>query len=128
MPGYIKNVGDHIRMRWVQSGYDPDGTDVPPNKIIFDSDDVGALSVIASGSAVIGSGLKTNLHIVTWDYPFVPLCWISWLRADGYLSMVKDSSVFLNLRKTGIYCTSNFPSSTTMYYSVFNIKAADGES
>ena len=74
--GYIKPVGGHTRMRFVQSGYDPDDMTVPPNKVIFDSDDVGTLALVTAGMYRFsgGSGAITATKIVTWDLDFVPLC------------------------------------------------------
>jgi hypothetical protein len=129
MPGYIKNVGDHIRMRYVQPGYDPDATDVPPNKVIFDSDDLGTLSVLASGVVSIPTAISSYVQLVEWDLDYVPLCWIQFDNGDGYLRNAGGTSVAVgpnrvNIRTTGIWYKGFASSGTSLIYAAFRVKAA----
>lgn len=74
---YIKSSGGHQRMRFVQAGYDVDSEAVPPNKVIFDSDDVGTLSLIASGIyrlARYAGDPPPAVVIASWSLDYVPLC------------------------------------------------------
>lgn len=72
--GYIKPVDGHMRMRFVQPGYDVDTA--PSNKVIFDSDDIGTLSVFATGVYRFNdtNGSAVSRQIATWDLDFIPLC------------------------------------------------------
>lgn len=130
MPGYIKNVGDHIRMRWVQPGYDPDATDVPPNKVIFDSDDIGTLSVLTSGRVAIPTAQSSYTRIVEWNFPYIPLCQMLIDLGDGYLHNAIPASVSymctFNVRKTGIWFKGYPASGYSLVYTAFRVKAADG--
>jgi hypothetical protein len=133
MPGYTKNVGDHIRMRWVQPGYDPDSTTVPPNRVIFDSDDIGAMSILAFGAVTVPSGNQsTYVQLVTWNLDYVPLCWLQWDEGDGYAhSACSGASPSLgpyrvNIRKTGIWYRGWVNAGFTLIYTAFREKAADG--
>lgn len=78
--GYLETQGGSKRLRFVMPGYDADDPDVPPNKVIFDSNDLATLSILASGeyewtSIEYTSGRE---HIVQWSYNFVPLCSFQW--------------------------------------------------
>lgn len=74
MPGYIKDVGGHKRMRMVQPGYNVDTA--PPNKVIIDSDDIGTLSLLFAGTYRFnraGAEPVTNT-IASWSLAYIPLC------------------------------------------------------
>ncbi len=116
MPGYIKPVGGHNRMRLVQPGYDVDTA--PPNKVIFDSDDIGTLSVIATGDYTFNnsSGSPVTRQVTTWDLPYVPLCTFQFAGAgapDLFSPFVRPGGVFqasvqpqkITVSKTGISMT-----------------------
>ena len=74
--GFLKDSGGAKRLRFVMPGYDADDEDVPPNKVIFDSNDLGTLSVLASGTYNFsGSSPSATEHkIASWKLEFVPLC------------------------------------------------------
>lgn len=74
--GYLRTAGGTSRIRIVQPGYDAYSASVPPNKVVFDSDDIGTLSIIHTGSYTLPkSGNVSNLQIASWSaLPFVPLC------------------------------------------------------
>jgi len=128
MPGYIKNVGDHIRMRWVQPGYDPDATNVPPNKVIFDSDDIGTLSVLARGRVSVPVTQPNYIQLVAWELPYVPLCQMQFDYGDGYLHNAFPASVSymctFNVRTTGIWFKGYPSSGKSLVYTAFRVKAA----
>lgn len=66
-----------MRLRFVAEGYSADDPGVPPNKVIFDSDDIGTVAVVAAGSHLLETGStpgNDSLQIAAWDLPFVPLC------------------------------------------------------
>jgi hypothetical protein len=136
MPGYAsKKMADgHRRFRYVQPGYDPDSESVPANKVIFDSDDLGAISVLTTGSVAVPSGHKGSYYqLVTWDFPFVPLCWLAWeYGADGYLHNASSGASIsleryrINIRKTGIWYTGWMNAGQTLHYTALNVRAADG--
>ncbi len=113
MPGFIKPVGGHMRMRFVQPGYDADDYDTPPNKVIFDSDDIGTLSVIQTGEYHITTNGEppAERQIASWDLDFVPLCTFQFrpgtinrwsniysIPLSSYVDVLK-----INVRKTGIF-------------------------
>lgn len=86
--GYIRkdfpdgSGGDRFRARWVKEPYDAYDEDVPHNQVIFDSDDLGNMAILATGSALITertSGsinlpILENVVVASWDYDFVPYC------------------------------------------------------
>lgn len=64
--GLLKNVNGSKRMRFVKPGYDANNLNVPPNAVIFDSEDAGGLFIYRSGSwsgAIPGGG---GGYIATW--------------------------------------------------------------
>lgn len=78
--GYLETQGGSKRLRFVMPGYDADDPDVPQNKVIFDSNDIGTLSILESGeyewtSINFTPGL---VQVATWSYDFVPLCSFQW--------------------------------------------------
>lgn len=74
MPGYIKDVGGHKRMRMVQPGYNVDIA--PPNKVILDSDDIGTLSLLYAGTfRFLRDGASpVTRQIASWSLSYIPLC------------------------------------------------------
>ncbi len=74
--GYFENQNGKFRLRIVEPGYDADNPATPANKIIIDSDAIGTLSVIASGTYVGNNQSQVNgVWVVSgWDLPYVPLC------------------------------------------------------
>ncbi|MFC3206889.1 hypothetical protein [Aquamicrobium soli] len=69
-------------MRFVQPGYDADDMATPPNKVIFDSDDIGTLSVIAHGIYRFNNGDNTK-KIASWSLDFIPLCTFQFRLSNG---------------------------------------------
>lgn len=64
--GFLKDVGGSKRMRFVKPGYDANDPNVPPNAVIFDSEDAGGLFIYRAGT---WSGLipkNPGAYIVTW--------------------------------------------------------------
>lgn len=95
--GFIrKNFPDggsgRFRARYVQEPYDAYDEDVPPNKVIFDSDDIGLMSILATGQHMwapvsppgIGWLTVTDFALATWSLPYVPLC-LFYSSGDGVL-------------------------------------------
>lgn len=75
--GYLKDSGGSKRLRFVMPGYDANDENVPPNKVIFDSDNIGTLSILHSGSYTWPASSNTDawVRIASWSpLPFVPLC------------------------------------------------------
>lgn len=75
--GYLKDSGGAKRLRFVMPGYDADDENVPPNKVIFDSNNIGTLSILHSGVySWDGSAASQQwVTIATWPaLSFVPLC------------------------------------------------------
>lgn len=92
--GYLRDSGASKRLRFVKTGYDADDESVPPNKVIFDSNSLGTLSVLEVGEKVWTTSLGTGPDplnsgametIRTWDYGFTPLCTFQFdVQNDGY--------------------------------------------
>lgn len=82
--GYLKDVDGSKRMRFVMPGYDADDEDVPPNKVIFDSNNIGTLSALYAGSYAFTLSMNDNTEyqLASWDLGFVPLCDFSFLWPD----------------------------------------------
>lgn len=64
--GFLKKVNGTMRMRFVKPGYDANDLNVPPNAVIFDSEDAGGLFIYRAGtwSGRIPKG--AGAFIVTW--------------------------------------------------------------
>ena len=110
--GYFENQGGKFRLRIVEPGYDADDPNVPGNKVIIDSDAIGTLSVIASGTYVGNNQNQVNgVWIASgWNLPYVPLC--TFLFNYGSVdiwSLTIDGSHDTVLRVTndGIYLDMN---------------------
>ncbi|TGR74914.1 hypothetical protein EN836_33110 [Mesorhizobium sp. M1C.F.Ca.ET.193.01.1.1] len=78
--GYLKDVDGVKRMRLVKPGYDANDENVPGNKVIFDSKDLGVMTILEVGeyhwTNVKDSGGLVRVR--SWDYGFVPLCVFQW--------------------------------------------------
>lgn len=76
VPGNAQIAGNHMRMRFVKPGNNADSESVPPNQVIFDSDDVGTLSLIAAGQYRFNrAGAEPiTIKIASWSLDYVPLC------------------------------------------------------
>ena len=74
--GFIKPVNGNMRMRFVKPGYNADDFGTPQDAVIFDSDDLGTLSVIQAGEFYLGDGAASGktIQIASWNRDFVPLC------------------------------------------------------
>lgn len=77
--GFLKDSGGAKRLRFVMPGYDAGDENVPPNKVIFDSNSVANVSILRRGSWFC-AGRPANqmtdqvFTLATWDLDFVPLC------------------------------------------------------
>lgn len=118
--GYLKDSGGAKRLRFVMPGYDADDEDVPPNKVIFDSNNIGTLSVIATGRRdwINEGGTGGNVQIASWSLPYVPLCTFqfststydngeSWNPATGVIQPL-SSSTGIFVSTTGIIVNLNW--------------------
>lgn len=82
---YIKDVAGVKRMRFVKAGFDADNLSLNPNAVIFDSNAVSTLPIIASGSYVVSSIIGSYTSIASWSNPgFVPLHLWSLTYPSGY--------------------------------------------
>lgn len=76
--GYFDRVGGRWRGRWVLPGYNARDPNVPRNKVVLDTDDIGTLSRLASGQYTMSSSGSVDVGPVTigsWADPgYVPLC------------------------------------------------------
>ncbi|MCO6386246.1 hypothetical protein [Aliihoeflea sp. 40Bstr573] len=76
--GFIKDIGGAKRMRFVRPGYDANDMGVPPNQVIFDSENIGALSVYTSG--VVDVQTPIDGYIASWsDLGFTPLAMVQFM-------------------------------------------------
>ena len=74
--GFIRNVGDHWRARFVQAGYDANDMTMPPNKVVFDSDDIGTLSLLYAGTFRFNrdGAAPITRQVASWSLSYIPLC------------------------------------------------------
>lgn len=76
--GFIKDVGGSKRMRFVRAGYDANDMSVPPNQVIFDSQNIGALSVHTSG--VVDVQTPLDGYIASWaNLGYTPLAMVQFI-------------------------------------------------
>lgn len=97
--GFIKDIGGAKRMRFVRPGYDANDMGVPPNQVIFDSENIGALSVHASN--VVDVQTPIDGYIASWpDLGFTPLAMVQFMghpsspTSTGQLGMSTDRYCF----------------------------------
>ncbi|MBB6011867.1 hypothetical protein HNR59_001212 [Aquamicrobium lusatiense] len=144
--GYMKRINGSLRMRFVMPGYDADDENVPPNKVIFDSDNIGTLSILLSGVYSWNGESPTDqwVPIATWSaLSFVPLCYFvsrqaaypaSEARTQNFLplhptagqAIVSLTNNMIRVKKNGIdlkYRGSQ-PGTTHIYWYAFNLRAA----
>lgn len=137
--GYLKDSGGAKRLRFVMPGFNADDENVPPNKVIFDSNSVVALSIINYGKYQFNNTQNTNeIKIASWNFDFVPLCYfwskVSVAYSDGYsfqpfLTLYSGSpwmdteSNYIKVKKDGIYIKVQRVNSTnvTLEWVAFNI-------
>lgn len=100
--GFLKTSGTS-RLRFVESGYDANNMSVPDNKVIFDSDDIGNLSIYRQGEwfsgVSSGSGVILNdVPIATWpELPFTPLVMCQYKYGQGASgTVIQDWTTFLD--------------------------------
>lgn len=78
VPGNAQVAGAHMRMRFVKAGNNADSESVPPNQVIFDSDDIGTLSLLYSGQYRhfrVADDPPPAVTIASWPaLSYVPLC------------------------------------------------------
>ena len=118
--GYMKRINGSLRMRFVMPGYDADDESVPPNKVIFDSSDIAAVSIFRRGTHLFPAGVRSNslITLATWQLDFVPLChlqfmwganqvtldWAPVFRGSGQQGDSQQHEYnFLRATKTGLY-------------------------
>lgn len=123
MPGFIKPVNGNTRMRFVKPGYNPDDYNTPNEHVIFDSEDIGSLSILASGTYQWGTGgTGKSAQIASFNFGFVPLVYFLY-SYDGGVSYAPDLmtdvptwngeySTFTRVSSTGIVAAMR-PSSST---------------
>ncbi|MHB2265650.1 hypothetical protein [Aliihoeflea sp. PC F10.4] len=77
MPGFIKDIGGSKRMRFVKPGQDPNNLNLDPNLVIFDSDTIGNLSVLAHGENFSPQPANTSAtrttQLASWSLPYTPM-------------------------------------------------------
>jgi len=112
--GYVDKFGDHYRARYVQSPYNARDLSVPRNKVIFDTDDIGTLSLLASGSYTMtyaGSIDVGPVLIGSWADPgYIPLCEFHFAVGSGprdnafamFYSTVYTKNHRITVSRTGI--------------------------
>lgn len=87
--GFLKTVGAAKRMRFVKPGYNANDMNTPDNAVIFDSADIGNLSLYTEGEWNSGVTQQPNVilddvQIVSWPtLPFVPLVNTQYLYGQG---------------------------------------------
>lgn len=103
--GYLRTEGGDSRLRIVMPGYDADDPSVPPNKVVFDSDDIGTLSIIYSGTYTLTlSGNVSNLQIASWPaLPFVPLCLFRFRASQHGYSAVGYGTTWYSRDTTNVF-------------------------
>ncbi|WP_144223598.1 hypothetical protein [Mesorhizobium amorphae] len=118
-------VGDRWRGRWVLPGYNARDANVPRNKVVLDTDDIGTLSKLANGQATLsyGGSLDTGaVTIATWPDPgFVPLCTFHFSIAGGEWDNVytmqntgsTSGNYYIKVSRTGIVVSLKLINSTS---------------
>ncbi|RVC71282.1 hypothetical protein EN759_00260 [Mesorhizobium sp. M00.F.Ca.ET.038.03.1.1] len=111
--GYLKDDGSAKRFRFVKSGYDATDEAVPPNKVIFDSKDIGTMSILEIGQYSWTNTKVTGLvQVRAWNYGFIPLCMFHWYSGtDNYwrqMMQVAGTGDLIKVDATGIYVNMVF--------------------
>lgn len=144
--GYLKDNGGSKRLRFVMPGYDADDENVPPNKVIFDSDNIGTLSILYSGVYSWNGNSPTNqwVTIATWPtLSFVPLCYFmsrhaayptSEARTRNFLpfdsaagaavASLADNMIRVKNNGIDLKYRAALPGITNIHWYAFNLKAA----
>lgn len=104
--GYLKTSVGAKRLRFVKNGYDAADESVPPNKVIFDSQDIGSLAILETGTYSWSNFPALSIPMTkvrTWSYGFVPVCVFHWrmnelwkrnalyVEESGYQQLVKPA-------------------------------------
>ncbi|RAZ75844.1 hypothetical protein [Mesorhizobium atlanticum] len=139
--GYLKTSGSSKRLRFVMDGYDATDETVPPNKVIFDSQDIGTLSVLEVGSYTWLNVKDTGgmVKVRTWNYGFCPLCLFQWSTADDSYTWRTNiqfceeagADQLIKVAMDGIYVSAIFSYFTVyprfdLFWTAFGIDARDG--
>lgn len=130
--GFLKTIGASKRLRFVMPGYDAEDMSTPPNKVIFDSDDVGTLAIVTTGMFRFGSGstgLLPPAKIVEWDLDFIPLCTFQFdINNFGRTNFAQGrpnilDELYINVDRTGI-TAKLFKGTGTLdvYYTAYRLK------
>lgn len=105
--GFLKDVGGVKRMRFVKPGYDANNMNIPQDAVIFDSEDIGNLSIYAqdewnSGVKTTGGTQYNDVQIASWPaLPFVPLVTTQYRYGQGSAgTVVQDWTSFMDLMQT----------------------------
>lgn len=144
--GFLKDSGGGKRLRFVMPGYDANDENVPPNKVIFDSDNIGTLSILHSGVYNWNGNSPTNQWVTIASWPtlsFVPLCYFmsrhaaypaSEARTQNFLPFNPAAGVavasladnMIRVKNNGIDLKyyASVPTTTLIYWYAFNLKAA----
>lgn len=87
--GFLKTIGGSKRMRFAKPGYNANDLTLPENLVVFDSEDVGNLSLYAQGQWNSGISqspgiIFNDVQIASWaTLPFVPLVMTQYLYGQG---------------------------------------------
>lgn len=118
-------VVDHWRGRWVLPGYSARDANVPRNKVVMDTDDIGMLSKLDSGQYTLSFGGSVDtgpVTIATWADPgFVPLCLFHFSIAGGEWENVytmqntgsTSGNYYIKAHRTGIVARLQLINSTS---------------
>lgn len=133
--GFLKDVGGSKRMRIVLPGYDADNLNTPPNKVVFDSEDLGTLSLIVASSYTFPTYHLADrpwTQIASWNLSFVPLCQFQFRSGTqpytdqvytftGYDANYKNFNI--RVYKTGIWASLRQPANltATIYYQAYRL-------
>lgn len=97
--GALYNKDGSKKMRFVMPGYDVEDENVPPNKVIFDSENLGTLSIMDQGAyTFVGDGLgQTNMvTIKTWDLDYIPLCHFWFNNSLEHIGLRRNATLRYN--------------------------------
>jgi hypothetical protein len=135
--GYLKTSGGAKRLRFVKDGYDATDESVPPNKVIFDSNNIATVAILETGSYTWSNFTNSGLtKVSTWDYGFVPLCIIHWQynevwRRPALTTTESSYPRFVKSALDGLYTQfspidSLFGGYIVMHWTALAIDARDG--
>lgn len=128
--GFLKTDGASKRMRFVKPGYDANDMGTPDNAVIFDSNDVGNLSLYSQGewnSGITQSPgvIFNDVQIASWaTLPFVPLVMTQYLYGQGPSgTIIQKWAPFLELMMPQHFRLWASPSGLNVYWMRDNASA-----